>query len=180
MSDLRLIDDLPEYYRESAEVNAIMEGHEYAINRSNLDADELLNQLFVESATWGLAIWERIFGIETILNKPIDERRYVLLAKIRGHGLLTKAKLAEIASAFYGGEVEVTDEPESYRVRVKFISNYGVPPNIDDVAKSLGEIIPAHLELVFDYTYLLIRDVNAFTLREIETKPLRVFAGGIK
>ena len=176
MSNLRLIDDLPEYYRESAEVIAIMSGHEHAIDRSNLLADDLLNQLFVESATWGLDIWERIFGIETILNKPIAERRYVLLAKIRGHGSLTKAKLTEVAGAFYGGEVEVTDEPELYRVRVKFVSSYGVPPNLDDVAKSLGEIIPAHLELVFDYSYLLIRDVNAFTLREIETKTLQEFA----
>lgn len=176
MSNLKLIDELPSFYHESAEVAAIMQGHEYAIDRANLEADDLLNQLFVESATWGLDIWERIFGIETVLNKPIDERRYVLLAKIRGHGSLTKQKLTEVAGAFYGGEVVVTDEPESYRVRVKFISNYGVPPNLEDVRKSLGEIIPAHLELVFDYSYLLIRDVNGLTLRELETRLLSEFA----
>ena len=176
MSNLKLIDELPSFYHESAEVATIMQGHEYAIDRANLEADDLLNQLFVESATWGLDIWERIFGIETVLNKPIDERRYVLLAKIRGHGSLTKQKLTEVAGAFYGGEVVVTDEPESYRVRVKFVSNYGVPPNLEDVRKSLGEIIPAHLELVFDYSYLLIRDVNGLTLRELETRLLSEFA----
>lgn len=176
MQKLRLIDELPQFYHESAEVNAIMDGHEYAINRSNLAADDLLNQLFVESATWGLDIWERIFGIETILNKPIDERRYVLLAKMRGNGALTKNKLKEVAGAFYGGEVEITDEPAAYRVRVKFVSNYGVPSNLDDVARALGEIIPAHIELVFDYSYLLIRTVSALTLRELETKTLNEFA----
>lgn len=178
MSKLNLINDLPEYYQDSIEVLAIMGGHEYALDRSNLSADDLLNQLFVETATWGLEHWERIFGIETVLNKPINERRYFLLAKMRGYGSMTKKKLAEVAGAFYGGDVVITDEPESYRVRVKFVSSYGVPPNLDDVAKALGELIPAHLELVFDYSYLLIKTVNAYTLQGIETKTLQEFAWG--
>jgi len=173
-----MILELPVYYRESPEANAIVDGHTYADERFKASADDLLAQNFISTATWGLDAWERVYGIKVAPSKPIDERRYVLLARIRGSGVLTVSKLKEVAEAFYGGSVAVTEDSANYRITVKFNSNLGVPPNLGDVKAAIGELIPAHIAVEYAYSYLLIRDVSAMTLSGIEKQALNQFAGG--
>lgn len=161
-----LIKDIKELVRVEAKQLALLDNW----------TDELVEQQFVETATWGLARWEKIFGIETDTSKPLDQRRSVIKSKIRGAGVVTKTMVKSVAESWYNGETEVTEGP--LIVTVKFLSNYGVPSNLKDVEKALRDIIPAHLGIEFDFKFLLIRDVNNMTLNELESTPLNKFAGG--
>ena len=139
--------------------------------------EDIVNQSFVETATWGLSRWEGIFGIVPNESKPQDQRRAVIKSKIRGAGVTTVALVKEVAESWYNGDIEVTEE--QLKVIVKFNSNYGVPSNLSDVEKGLREIIPAHLLIEYLFSYLLIREVhNVKTLAEMETITLNQFAGG--
>ncbi|MEK4030784.1 putative phage tail protein [Pseudobacillus sp. FSL P4-0506] len=121
--------------------------------------------------------WEVMYGIPINMNKPLEERRSVVLAKHRGVGTVTIELIKRTAESWYNGQVDV--KPVDGGISVKFNSNLGVPENVADVQKALREIIPAHLEVYLLYSYLLIKDIHEKkTLAQIEDIPLSQFAGG--
>ncbi|MCL6615562.1 MAG: YmfQ family protein, partial [Anoxybacillus ayderensis] len=98
---------------------------------------------------------------------------------LRGIGTVTVALIKNVAESWYNGEVEVTEQPSLYTVKIKFVSKLGVPSNLADIQNALREIIPAHLAINFEFSYLLIKDVhNVMTLSQLEATTLDKFAGG--
>ncbi|BDG48765.1 YmfQ family protein [Parageobacillus sp. KH3-4] len=174
-----IIELLPDLFRNSPEYQAIAHAKGKQFDKLEAAIDDVLNQAFIDLATWGLALWEKDYGIPTNPSKSIEERRSNLKAKKRGIGTVKEDVIKNTAEAYYGGEVEVIQKPRDLELIVKFISSYGVPSNLDDVRKALEEIIPCHLELLFEFTYLLIKDIhNVKTIAEMEQIPLNKFAGG--
>lgn len=95
--------------------------------------------------------WEAMYLIPSDENKPLSERRSVLLAKLRGVGTVNVSMIKNMAESFEFGEVEVT--PVNGGVNIEFVSNLGVPPNLRDIEQTLRDIIPAHLEVYFRFRY---------------------------
>lgn len=165
-------------YEEFRESNTILSAEQAEFALLNANIGDVLAQFFVDTATWGLAYWERVVGVETVESKPISERRAVIKAKLRGAGVVTSAHIKDVSESWYGGEVEIREEFADYKIVVKFVSSIGVPSNLIDVDTALREIIPAHLDVAFEFTFLLIRDIHGVkTLAEIETITLDQFAG---
>lgn len=98
-----------------------------------------------------LVKWEVLLGIPVNLNKPLSERRSVAISKLRGIGTVTAELIKNTAEAYEFGEVEVV--PGNGTIGIQFVSNLGVPPNLDDIKKALREIVPAHLGITFTYKY---------------------------
>lgn len=156
-------DYLPRYYRDSKTVLSIIEPE--AAEFSGLDAAtiDVLNQFFIDSATWGLPRWEKICKIPTDETKPLDQRRSVVKSRIRGMGTVTVAFVKSIAQAYENGELSVQEDNSRFTVAITFIGTRGVPPGLADIQNALREIIPAHLAIEFKFTYLL--------WNEFDTKP---------
>jgi Uncharacterised protein conserved in bacteria (DUF2313) len=174
-----MYDYLPSYYEDIREARAIIDAESAQFEQLHADIADVLAQFFVDTATWGLANWERICGIPVDESKPIDQRRSVIKSKLRGIGTVTVDLIKNVAEAYYNGEVEVTEQPSLYTVKIKFVSKLGVPPNLADIQNALREIIPAHLAIDFEFSYLLIRDVhNVMTLSQLQATTLDKFAGG--
>ena len=125
------------------------------LGQINIDIEDLIKQCFVDTATWGLEIWERILGIQTDKTKPLDQRRSMIKAKMRGAGIANIEQIKNIARAFLNGELDVTENFANYSIDIEFTDYGGVPPNRDDLTKILREIIPAHLEINYILNYLL-------------------------
>ncbi|MCQ5366081.1 YmfQ family protein [Anoxybacillus salavatliensis] len=170
---------LPNYYDNIREFQELISAEEEEIGLLQNDIDELLEQFHIDTATWGLSYWERICGIPVDESKPIDQRRSVIKSELRGIGTVTVELVKNVAEAYYNGQVEVTEQPSIYTVKIKFVSKLGVPPNLADIQNALREIIPAHLAINFEFSYLLIRDIhNAMTLSQLQATTLDKFAGG--
>ncbi len=170
---------IPYDLRISPQYIAIFNASGKQIGRSSIDVDGILDQTFVDTATWGMELLEKEFGIETDTTKPISERRSVVISKKRGIGTVNVELFKSVAESFYGGQVEVTENFEDATIEIKFTSNLGVPPNQDDVYTAVAEILPAHLFLTFDYSYFLIRDIHKkMTITELETQTIDKFARG--
>jgi hypothetical protein len=174
-----MFDYMPREYEDLRESRAIIQAEAAEFETLNDKIADVLAQFFVDTATWGLANWERICGIPTDESKPVDQRRSVIKSKLRGIGTVTVDLIKNVAEAYYNGEVEVIEQPSLYTVKIKFVSKLGVPPNLADIQNALREIIPAHLAINFEFSYLLIRDVhNVMTLAQLESTTLDKFAGG--
>lgn len=170
---------LPSYYGASRVMQAdmIAKGAEMDLLFEALD--ETLQQFFVRTATWGLDRWESELGIATDPSKPLDQRRAVVESKLRGSGKFSGRLVKSVAEAYDSGTVDVSFQPADWSFTVKFVDTLGIPPNLDDLRAVIDEIKPAHLAVVYEFSYLLIREIhNVLTLNEIEQIPLNKFAGG--
>ncbi len=170
---------LPRYYETSRVMQADMNAKGAELDQLFAALDETLQQFFVRTATWGLERWERELGITTDLSKPLDQRRAVVESKLRGSGKFSGRLVKSVAEAYDGGTVDVSFQPAEWSFTIKFVDTLGIPPNLNDLKAVIDEIKPAHLAVVYEFSYLLIREIhNVLTLNEIEQIPLNKFAGG--
>jgi hypothetical protein len=157
-------DYLPHYYRDSRTVDNLLNVEATEFADLNAEIADVLAQFYIDTATWGLANWERICGLLTDETKPIEQRRSVIKSKLRGVGTVTAAMIKNVAESFDNGEVAVIEDNATYTVTIKFVSTRGEPANLDDIQNALREIIPAHLAVNFSFTYMTWNALDAKAL----------------
>lgn len=145
---------LPRFYEDIREAQAILNTETKSLNQLNADIDDVLAQFFIDTATWGLSRWESICGIPTDESKPIDQRRSVVKSKVRGIGTVTVGLIKDVAESYGNGQVDVIEDNVNYTITIKFVSDLGVPTNLNDIKNSLREIIPAHLAINYAFTFV--------------------------
>lgn len=158
---------VPPFVYEKKEMDALYtaQGYEVGLARHNLE--DLVAQCFIATATWGLLRWEEVFGIATNLSLSYEQRREIIMAKIRGQGTTTVEMIKGVAEAFSGGEVEVIEDNSNYHFIVRFIGIYGIPRNMQAFIGMLEEIKPAHLWYTFDYKYIKWADLKPKTWNDL-------------
>ena len=149
-----LLDYLPSFYHNSNIVKSFIDSNSIEANILKYYVEDLNNNLYVKTATWGLNLFEEELGLTTDESISYEERRERILAKKRGNGTTTKAMIKNTAEAFSGGEVEVIENFNDYSFIVKFVGIKGIPKNLTLFKNMIEEIKPAHLnyELAFTYT----------------------------
>lgn len=154
---------LPDYYAEVTDVVYVQDAIAKELGRLRYDIQDVLNQFYVYTATWGLEEWERLIGIKTDYTKPLEQRRSVIISRLRGAGTTTVERLKDVAASFSGGEVAIIEYPEEHRFIIKFVGTAGIPPNLNDLTSTVGQIKPAHLTFSYEYTYLTWARATRFT-----------------
>lgn len=159
---------VPPFVAELQEMAEIYktEGQELGIARYNLD--DLVAQCFVQTATWGLLRWEKEYGITTNLSLSYEQRREIILAKMRGQGTTTVEMIRNTAIAFSGGEVDVIEDNPNYHFIVRFVGFYGIPRNMQAFINMLEEIKPAHLSYSFEYKYVIWNELTPYIWDELK------------
>lgn len=158
--------------------NRVYKAQEYQLSYLAMQTQDLLNQGFVDTATWGLTACEEEYGIITNLNSSYEERREVIKAKRRGQGTCTKSLIKNVAEAFSGGECRVIENTAPYKFTIQFIGVKGIPKNMSGLRCAIDDIKPAHLVYDFKYTYtswgyldsknLSWKNAEALTWEELE------------
>lgn len=144
-----LIARYPDFYMGSPEFVEMQEALEPEVLELWTTQGGLMDQLCVNTATWGLQYWERTLGIPVEQGKDLEYRHSRIRSKLRGSGVTTVALIESVAESFSNGDVAVTEFPQAYRLEIKFVGTIGIPPNLEDLTASLREILPAHL--AWDY-----------------------------
>lgn len=157
-----LIDLLPEYYKKSSEVVNLQEAFEHWTEALKDDKSDLFLQFNVTTATWGLSMWEKALKLETDVSKSYEFRRTRVMSKLRGAGTTTKEMIKNVAESFSNGEVEIIENNSAYSFTVKFVGTRGIPPNMDDLTAAIHEVKPAHLDFIYEFTYLTWNDFDSY------------------
>ncbi len=102
------------------------------------------------------------------------ERRAVIKSKQRGYGTVTVSLIKNVAESYANGTVEVTEQFELYQFTISFIDTRGIPPNLDDLKEVIEKIKPAHLAVIYTFTYLNWDELDAknLTWDELDAKNL--------
>lgn len=144
---------LPPYLMQTKTFSSLIFSEQIEVSGIENAVRDIINQCFVETATWGLDNWESFVGIQTDTSKNIDDRRACVLSKLRGYSTITVNLIQTVASSFSNGQVEVIEHPSIYSFEVKFIGTIGIPPNMSDLQNIINQIKPAHLEVTYTYLY---------------------------
>lgn len=167
---------LPQYYEGFKDMDQVLEVEGAEFDQLLFAIYDVLEQWFIDTATWGLARLEKAHGIIPDETKPIDQRRAYLKSKKRGVGTVNLALIRNVAESFENGTVAVTADYSLYQVFVRFIDTVGRPHNLGDIKKAIGDVIPAHLAVEFLFRYLLIKEVESMKLSQLENTSLDQFA----
>lgn len=162
-----LIDKLPPFYARSPEMVNLQQMQQTLIDELWSNRASLAAQLCIDTATWGLATWEKALGLSSGAAMELAQRRARIKTKLRGTGVTTAAVIEQVASTFSGGVVEVIELAPQYTVKIKFVGTVGKPPDMDSLTRSLREIMPAHLRLEYEYIYNIWADVAPLTWAQL-------------
>lgn len=164
---MNLLDMLPPFYHNSTFVKACMSSQNVERNFIKESIEDLVNNLYVDTATWGLDYFEEELGLKTDKSKTYEERRERIKAKKRGNGTTTIKMIKDTALAFDCGEVEITEMYNDYAFKLKFVSEKGRPKNIEDFKSAIDEIKPAHLAYILEFMFNTHQQLKPKTHQEL-------------
>ena len=142
------------FYLDSKIMKAIQDAYATEFGYTYFFLEDFMKQFLTPAtATWGLAFWERELGLKTDVSKSYEERREIIMSRLRGIGTIGRNVIKRAAEAFSGGEVEIIEYPAEHRFVVKFIGVRGIPKNMASFIEMIEDLKPAHLTYSFEYTY---------------------------
>ncbi|MFT4413180.1 putative phage tail protein [Fredinandcohnia humi] len=135
---------LPKYYDESKEVNAKIDAEGKEFDELRVKIYDVLDQFFVNTATWGLDIWEKELGIPTNYNESYEVRRARILSKLSVAGTFTPLDAEVLANSY-----DSADKAKYIRIQAEY--EFKTQHNVDFLIDFVGmtqafeELKPAHL-----------------------------------
>ena len=111
-----LVFRLPRYYQDSPQVSELERVLGEQAGALRVSESDTLAQLWVDTATWGLDLWEQWAGLPVDRTRPYSYRRGRIKAKLRGQGATTAEMLRSVVASF-GYDVSlvsVVEHPEEW------------------------------------------------------------------
>jgi len=159
-SGQRMMTYLPRYYETSRIMRALNQSRGVEIDKLRQAINETLAQFFVSTATWGLDIWEQELGLAVTPAQPTSERRDKIRSRLRGYGTCTIKLVKQVAESYVNGAVDVIQDHAGYIVIVRFVDTHGIPPNLTDLQAAVRAIVPANLDIQYEFFYFLWDDLD--------------------
>ena len=145
---MKLIDKLPYFYEECPATNDIQNGLSSETNNLYNKVESTRNQLYVNSATWGLELWEKFSGVNNT-EGTIEDRRLRVVAKLTAKRTTT-LKVIEDLCKNYADDAVVIEIAREYKILLSLIdkTETDIPKeyNFKALDNAIWEIKPAHIE----------------------------------
>lgn len=171
-----LLGKLHRLFRKDRWLNDLFRAISSGIDDADEKMTEARQQFFVDTATDMLDTYERQLDISGA-GKVIDDRRAAIMAGWQRGGKVDIYQIQAAANSWKNGATEV--DFVDGKIVVRFISEFGVPNDLEGLRAALLTITPAHLFLQFIFKYLLIEDIHEVkTLEQMESLTLEQFAFG--
>ena len=135
---------------------------------------DITQQLFPDSMTWLLETEERAANLPSI--GTLEERRTALIARWRGAGKCDVERIQSVCDSWRNGEISVGFAKGV--ILLTFVGAYGIPAPAELAAlqEAVDRTIPCHLAVQFLWRWLLVREVSAMTIDELQMHRIGDFA----
>lgn len=140
---------VPDYHCSCPESAALIE----ALAAASLEAKTafacMADQFFVDTATWGLRLWEAQVGLKTDESLPLAVRRAAVQRQLVTIGNTTEEMVRELAEAMTGYRARVVIN-DDYSFSLKFLGERTELVDIDvsEIQAVVEQIKPAHLRFI--------------------------------
>lgn len=134
---------------------------------------DFVDQMFIETATWGIPHWEKIYNLKPDATWGIEQRRQNILSALQYKAPITPKKIKDRLEALTGLKVDVK-ETGANTIKV-IIETY--TPDFAAVNEILDRILPAHLYYETNVEDIVNSQVNGYVsvlVNESETVNVQV------
>jgi len=160
MYEDRMLGCYPQVIQCISDFQAIINAEYPEFDEMSLRKDDVLDNAYLYTMNEDRILdWERVLKIKPLSDSTIEDRRDVIIARLRGQGKLNTTLINTIVNTFTGGSanswvenstlyVEITPPPENKQYRFENIEN------------ELKNKVPAHLGLVVNRNYYTWEEVS--------------------
>ena len=145
----RLTSQVPDFVSKSKIMLDIYSSQAVELDKINEYSQDAFNQTFVETATWGLDVWEKFLGITTNKTLSYENRRAAIYAKLQASSVLTKERLLNVLAGYGVTDVRIIENDYPYRVTIINNSDDEDDDGAVRVTGALKDLIPAHLAFYY-------------------------------
>ncbi len=124
-------------------------------------AQEIKNEIFIQTCTWSIDIWEWVYGISSNPELPLEQRRAQILAKQLQRPPINPAQIEGLLTAYTGCPVKVTDPSRPYTFSLLVDeSNAKFPVDYKAARDLLNKVKPSHLAT--EWNSIIIAEFNGY------------------
>lgn len=141
---------LPQFLANDASFKLTQDTLSTEHEKLRLTVIDIARQFFVETATWGLDDWERIYNIVPVNKLDLEDRRERLLQKIRGASTVTYTRMQDlIDSVVPTKDARLLENvaPGVFRIEMETIAA------VDEVRAIVDFYKPAHLTCIISHMF---------------------------
>ncbi|MBO6304702.1 MAG: DUF2313 domain-containing protein [Selenomonadaceae bacterium] len=147
---------LPEFLRQDPEMKAILEveSKEHRVQVEVLK--DIQAQMFIESATWGLSLFEKNLGLQPNASDNYEQRRNRILIYLQQHKTVNKQFIEELFSRYVSGDSKIKVVEDNPNNTFWVIDTGGRIIYPEDLREAIETYKPAHLR----YGLEMRRDIS--------------------
>lgn len=139
-------------YRTDPWLNNLFDVAGMALSEIGAYVDIIWNNYFFDSCSeTKLREYEKEAKVVLPGGQSVDQRRSQLMAKWQGAPKCTLETMQAVCNSWR--DATITLQFVNGRIRVKFISPVGIPPDLNALQKALEEVKPAHLAIEYQFLY---------------------------
>jgi len=136
---------LPEFPAKDENFKTVADTCSAEHERIRLQLQDVFQQLFVSTATWGLSYWENVLGITPNANDDYTQRRNRILIRFQSVQTTTAAYIESLVKRYMsaGSVVKVEEQNQDYDFRI--VTTNGNILYLADMIEAINTFKPAHL-----------------------------------
>ncbi len=147
---MKFIERLPFFYYEDGNVNSIQEALESEDSICKSKIEDTIKQLYIDTATWGIALWEGLLDIKPS-TEDVEIRRKNIKAKLRSRGVVTPQKIINITNSYTNSDVDLEEFPAEYYFIICMVLNSITEEEFVELKKIVDSIKPCHLDTIYKW-----------------------------
>lgn len=136
------------YYQDSKIMKSILDTQGIEIDRIRFAIKDILKQCYVDTATWGLSLWEKELDINNI-NEDYVERRKIIKSHLLKPVSITPRFLTDLVNLYLKNKTaKVIEHNDKYYFEIYFDTSYE-NINWQNINNAITLYKPAHLGCVY-------------------------------
>lgn len=169
-----MLRSLPVAYRTDKWVRDLLGAIQSLDDKQRAAMLDAAAQLYPDSMTWLLETEERAANLPS--TGTLEERRTALIARWRGAGKCDVERIQSVCDSWRNGEISVGFAEGV--VVLTFVGAYGIPAPAERAAlqEAVDRTIPCHLAVEYLWRCLLVREVSAMSVAELQMQTINKFA----
>jgi hypothetical protein len=155
---------LPSAISSITEFHCVLDGESQEFNTLNIAKDRVIADAYLPTMSeQRIAQWEKYLGIRPLESATLDDRRNIIIARIRGQGKLNTHLINTIVKTVTGQGCKCWLENNTLHVSLLLFddSKISMEDAITNVTNELALKLPAHIGLTVDIAYVRWDEVNA-------------------
>lgn len=155
---------LPRFLAKDPEFLKVQNALSWEHENLRLKLIDVSRQFYIETATWGLSSWERIYKVTPPLGASYELRRAFVKAKMLGMGVMTVQAIKHLVNPFLfrpDADIDELPSPGTFRVIIPSGTDH-----MREIRQTLAEMSPAHLVYNFRFAIHDLYDDESVNLED--------------